>query len=516
MEAKNLLEGKKSSLTIHHSQKIPFDGKVGLIEVLGSLPMDLGSLKVSLTILVTASGKKHRFKVDLFDGNSIEREVEKALNILGVNPNELELDLIQLADELEQHRNDIFERESGIIDSTSKVQNELSPEAEKQAVALLTGGDVLSKIDGLLGKTGIVGELENRLCAFVVASSYKMPSPLHALVQGSSGSGKTHLINTISQCLPSEDILDITRSSAKAFYHFSEGDLSLKLLVVQDFDGLDKESELAIRELQSAKYTTSSLPSTNKLGQTKTKVKRVNAHFASLMATTKAEVYFDNMSRSICISIDESVEQTKNIIDYDTKMLMGKVSKTEQDKAKGQLRNIIRTLKRFEVVNPFADKISLPVEAKMLRRLNTQFQSFISQITILNQFNRKTDKEGRLIATPSDIKQAIDIFFSSIILKVDELSGSTRQFYDGLKAGIEGGKIQKIFSPKDVRKVLNLERTRVFEQLKNLLELEYVKVVRGSKNKGFEYELTAWDFMGKGKRDKIRSELDSQVSKLKG
>jgi energy-coupling factor transporter ATP-binding protein EcfA2 len=508
------MEDKKyNKLTVHHPQKLSFAGKTGYYEVLGGLSMDLGDLKVSIHITELSTQKKHRLKVNLYDSSYVQNICIELSEKEKFNANELETDFLELTEELEKYRNEIFDKEMGLVKEEDSFKKELTPQAEKDATEVLKQKNLLQVVDSLIEKAGIIGEEKNRITLFLIASSYKMRNPLHALVQGTSGSGKSHMINTITECLPTEDVFDITRASSKAFYHLGDNDLLNKLMVIQDYDGLDKDSEFVLRELQSAKYVNSSVSKTDRFGETKAAQKKVNANFASLMATTKAEISFDNMSRSICLSIDESVEQTSKIVEFDNKRLTGINTKEAETIAKQQLRNLVRVLKSFDVVNPYADKIHLPAEAKMLRRLNNQFQNFIAQITILHQFQRKTDKQGRLVVTKEDIKLAIDIFFSSIILKVDDLDGSTRQFYDGLKACIEKGSIIKIFTPKDLRSVMNLEKTRVFEQLKTLQEMEYVKIIGGSQNRGFQYQLTTWDYM-QGKKEKIKANLHEQLNKL--
>jgi hypothetical protein len=167
------------------------------------------------------------------------------------------------------------------------------------------------------------------------------------------------------------------------------------------------------------------------------------------------------------------------------------------------------------VVNPFADKLMLPLEAKMLRRLNNQFQGFVSQITILHQYQRKTDSKGRLVATKEDVQKAVDIFFSSIIIKVDELDKSTRQFFELLKGFVKSqpsGTTHK-FCTRDIRQELNISKTSAFKYVQLLQELEYIQAVEGSVNKGFKYVVSYWDNMEKLKA-KIKADLYKQLEAL--
>jgi hypothetical protein len=283
-----------------------------------------------------------------------------------------------------------------------------------------------------------------------------------------------------------------------------------KLIVIQDENGLDEESLFALRELQSAGYLISSTSSKNSLGKHQAQVTKVNAHFSSLMASTKSEVYFDNESRSVILGIDESEEQTERIIKYDNEVRAGIHAKKDKSQAQIILRNVMRVLKSKEVVNPFAHKIQLPVEAKMRRRLNKQFQDVIAQITLLYQYQREEDEQGRLISTPQDIAHGIEIFFSAIMFKIDELYSSTRQLYNRI---LEEFKSQKYFTRKEVRKRLQLKNTKSNILLSHLVDMEYL-TRKGSANQGFKYALVnAQDGLEKTKR-LIKQELHNQLKEV--
>jgi energy-coupling factor transporter ATP-binding protein EcfA2 len=346
-----------------------------------------------------------------------------------------------------------------------------------------------------------------------------MNTPLHSLVQGTSGSGKSHLINTIGQCFPPEDVMSMTRVTSKSFYHYTKNDLVNKLMLIQDYDGLDEEAQYAFRELQSAGNISSSTTYKDRNGNLISMVKTVKSHFASLLATTKAEVYYDNMSRSVIIGVDETEAQTTRIIRHQNKKLAGIIDEKEERKAKEFLQNLIRCIKPMEVVNPYADKVQLPMEAKMLRRLNSHYQAFVKQITILHQYQRKKDEQGRLVAKPQDLQIACDILFDAIMLKVDELDSSLRQFFDRMKVYVQkaAGKTKTqeyVFTQRDVRIALNIPKATCFRYMEDLELLEYLQRVGGYINRGFKYKLVYWDDMEKV-RAKIKKELYEQLDSIK-
>lgn len=504
-----------STLEILSDYKMSFKGKTGTFYVIGSLPMDLGNLRLTIQIVPNDSQKRLRVKIDLFDFTSVENQCRELSEKHGFDSTLLEADLLQFTDLLEDYRENLFNAEMNpVTDQYS--DKELTPKASEKAVQFLSKPKLFESIDKLLGQSGIVGEEDNRILMFVLASSYKMPNTLHGLIQGSSGEGKSHLINGIAQCMPQEDVLNMTRITSKSLYHYREKELINKLILIQDFDGLDEDAQFAFREMQSAGFLNSSTVVKDLLGNNRAKMKKVEAHFASLTATTKAEVYYDNMSRSVVLGVDESLEQTLRIITVQNQKNAG-ISNTEREQeARQLLRNCMRVLKSYEVVNPFADKLMLPLEAKMLRRLNAQFQNFVSQTAILNQYQRKTDDKGRLIATEEDVRKAVEIFFSSIIIKVDELDKSTRQFFEKLKGYLRNqtnGTTHR-FTTREIRQELNISKTSAFKYMQTLQELEYIQAVEGSPNKGFKYVISYWDNLEKIKA-KIKEDLNKQLDQMK-
>jgi uncharacterized protein YdaT len=493
--------------------KISFKGKAATYIVIG-LTMDMQNMKVTLNVIDRLTDKKHRLKVDLFEFAHVQHQCRELSEKQRMDYNLLEADLTLLTDLLEQHRDKLIEDETNPITDLYS-EKELTPKASEKAVEFLSKPQLLENIDKLLEQSGIVGEQDNRRTLFVIASSYKMPYLLHGLIQGTSGEGKSHLLNSIGKCMPQEDTMSMTRITNKHFYHYNDKELYNKLILIQDFDGVEPDAQYAFREMQSAGFLDSQSVGKDHFGNLIKKQKRIRTHFASLIATTKAEIYYDNMSRSVVVGVDESQEQTMRIIHEQNRRIAGKIDDESEEQAKQLLRNCMRVLRSYEIINPFADKLVLPLEAKMLRRLNSQFQNFVSQITLLHQYQRKTDDKGRLITTKEDIRKAVDVFFNAIIIKVDELDGSTRQFFEKMKLYVRKqtkGTTHR-FSVKEIRQEMNIGNSTAFKYFKILRELEYVQVVEGSENKGFKYIISHWDDMAKIK-SKVRENLNRQLDEL--
>ncbi|WP_158614918.1 CHC2 zinc finger domain-containing protein [Flavobacterium sp. LS1P28] len=375
-------------------------------------------------------------------------------------------------------------------------------------IDILKQDNLLQEINKLIEQSGIVGEANSRLLLFIIASSYKTKQPLHAIVQGSSGSGKTHLISKIADLTPQEDVLRFTRITESSLYNWGEYDLVNKLLIIEDLDGLKEEALFAMRELISNQRLSSSVSIKDKKGNIKSVKKEVKGVFSSLSATTKGDLYEDNMSRSFLLAVDESQDQTDKIISYQNKRIAGEINETQQEKAKEQLQKILRALKTEEVQNPYATQIQLPENVHKKRRLNEMFQSIIKQITIINQYQRRT-QNNRLVTEIEDIENAVEILFESIILKIDELDGSLRQFFEKLKKKFKTDD----FTRFEAMETTGFKKTQLQHYINQLVQLEYIKQF-GHGNKGYKYKIFHFDDI-QSVRKKLKDHFIKQIQNLK-
>ena len=158
--------------------------------------------------------------------------------------------------------------------------------------------------------------------------------------------------------------------------------------------------------------------------------------------------------------------------------------------------------------------MQLPKEVHKIRRLNDLYQTFVRQVAWWHQLQRKTDKQVRIIAQKEDLAIAIDLLFECIVLKVDELDGSLRKFFERLKeyVGKQEDKNYR-FSRREIRKQLGIERTRLHRYLQDLLDLEYIGLRGGYANKGYQYQILFWDDNQRLRRE-IKDFLMTQLKEL--
>ena len=421
--------------------------------------------------------------------------------------------------ELLENRKDIFSNENK---EDKKMEAELRQKSVKSvsskdetrenkwqsATDFLSQKDLLKSLNQLIEKAGIIGEENSRLLLFLITISYLNKSPLHGIVQGSSGSGKTHIISRIADLMPQEDVLRFTRITESSLYNWGEFDLFQKIIIIEDLDGLKEDALYALREFISNQVLRSSVTIKDKKGNNKSSHKIVKGQFSSLSATTKGETYEDNMNRSFIIAINESEEQTEKIINYQNQRVAGYINRDEEQKAINFIQKIVRNLKHYEVVNPYATQIQLPNNVKNKRRLNEMFQSIIKQITILHQYQRET-QNNFLVTEIEDIENAVEILFESILLKIDELDGSLRQFFEKLKKSFADNHFNRF----EAMEVTGFKKSQLQVYLNDLVRLEYLKQI-GFANKGFKYKISYNDNIMRVRKD-LKEEFAKQLRQLK-
>jgi DNA primase len=502
-------------LDVSNPYKLSYTTDTAIYYIQGGLPKTTDNLKVMLVIESKQTELKARNKIDLYEDKQVEKLCKEVSEKLDLRKDLLEADLYRLTDLLESHIETTLQTNS----SEEKPLQVLTVKERTELESFAKKPKLIKRLNELLGQTGIVGEERNRIFLLIIAISHKMPETLHALVQGSSGSGKTKIVRQVSDCMPPENVTRFTRISDKALYNYPQNYFTNRLLIIEDVDGLSEDAEMAFRELQSSGELRSSVSIKLENGQITGGEKLVSGPIASMSCTTKGEIYEDNMSRVFLIAVDESPEQTKRIIDYQNCVAAGAINKESEEKVKLFMQKFMSIIQPYKVVNPFAQKIQLPEEAHKIRRLNDLFQCFVKMVTLLNQYQRKRDGRRRLITEVEDIETAVHIMFESIVLKVDELDGSLRQFYEKLKAWLQ--KLHKDhyrkveFTQREVRQAMNMSKAQASRYFTQLVELEYITCHNHGNLRKTSYKVDYWDSYT-ALRDKIKNSLTSQVEQLKG
>ncbi len=194
------------------------------LTVLGGIKLEgLDRMRVTIKIQEQQSSRPPvRHNLDLYNDTQLEKFIRKVAQKLEIGTNIIAASLSELTEELEKYRlRCIKEKEENL---KPKVRR-LTKVEQEEAVTFLKSKDLLQQTNELIGASGLIGEELNRLLMYLIFTTRKLENPLHIISLGSSGTGKTYLQEKVSQCIPPEEVVNITTLSDNAFYYFGKTDL---------------------------------------------------------------------------------------------------------------------------------------------------------------------------------------------------------------------------------------------------------------------------------------------------
>ena len=368
-----------------------------------------------------------------------------------------------------------------------------------------------------IGKSGVIGEELNRILMYIIFTSRKLNHPLHVVSLGSSGTGKTHLQEKVSELIPDEDKLEITTLSENAFYYFGQRELSHKLILIEDLDGAINVL-FPLRELQSKKRISKTVTFKDTRGITKTITLTVEGPVSVAGCTTKERIYEDNANRSFLIYLDESTEQDNSIMNYQRLLSAGQINTDEQEQIKKLLQTTQRILQNIKIVNPYAPQLQLPKEVFKPRRTNKHYLDFIEAITFYHQYQReeKADENtGEIYIETSldDIAEANKLMKEILLRKADELSGACRNYFEQLKKYLEETKLST-FTNRSTGQALRIAHSTIKRYHFELHNAGLIKTIHDKKSKTYWYEITTAQEYDQLKAS-INNALDEVLQKIK-
>ena len=464
------------------------------ITILGGIKISgLERMKVTLKIQVKTSHYiPLRQHLDLYNNDQLTRLIRTLNEQFDVKTETARQTLLDLIEQLEAYRiNRINQMQSVQVKSAAITPKELTATEKYLSVK-----NLMERTIEDLGKTGIVGEINNRIIMYLVFLSRITEEPLHIISFGASGTGKTHLQDGIAKLIPEEHKLEITSMSGNALYYLQHDEIRYKVLIIEDMDGA-QDVLYPLRELQTKQKITKRVSIKDTQGRLKTIHVTVRGPVCIAGCTTKNKIYEDNANRSILIYIDGSAEQDERIMAYQRAASAGKVNKKEEQQYQLLLSNVQRVIKPIKVVNPYAPDLKIPSNVFKKRRSNGIYLRFIEIITLYHQYQRtisvdKNTGEQYITTTLEDIAWANKLLKHILLRKADELANPTRNFFEYLKVWLQDNKKEQ-FKTAELRTALQVTSSSLKRYLPELINCGHVKITGGNKARGYTYEVTSYE-----------------------
>lgn len=272
-------------------------------------------------------------------------------------------------------------------------------------IPLLKDDRLLCRIREVMDKE-VVGEYENKLLLFLIFLSKDLGADYAqaCFIMGESSSGKSYLMHKVLSYFPEECVIWLTRSTTHGLEYFCKGkDLSGHILAIEEAPGIS-DAQPYVRPIFSERglriITAQALGGGNVVSQV-IEVKGCPA----FVTTSCSPLIDDQMSTRIWIlSTDESVEQTKRILEFEAyKEKYPKPAGIEEEKE--AIRDSLKELKPVKVLIPYADFIDFPYSKIRVRRDFPKLLALIKVSAYLHQYQRPRlvlNGEEYVIATFAD------------------------------------------------------------------------------------------------------------------
>jgi hypothetical protein len=344
-------------------------------------------------------------------------------------------------------------------------------------------------------------------------TSRKQKNPISVQILSSSGAGKTALQDAVVNFCPPEDLVKLTSLSGKALFYKDRMSLKHKVLALEEGDGAG-EASYAIRNLiSSGVLITESTIKDLSTGRLTTMENRVEGPTAVFYTTTNPDVDPETKSRFFVTGIDESRQQTRQILAFQrAQHIRDELTENiRKEKIINRHRNFQRLLRPLGVKNPYSKCLTYGDDRLQSRRDQPKYLNLIKAVAFLRQMQKKIKHHQSvpyIEVDTEDIRIANQLAHEILGRSLDELSRPGRDLLMLLDDMIEkmyqklikqNKKVKRTgipFTRRDIREFAGWTNTRVHRYLKELVDLEYVLIDSGRNGSRYHYRLA---YEGQGK-----------------
>jgi len=360
--------------------------------------------------------------------------------------------------------------------------------------------DMAASLKEAFRRSGIIGEENNALVAYLAGVSRKLERPLAIIIQSASAAGKTTLMDAVLSFFPEEERVKYSAMTGQSLYYLGETNLKHKILAIVEEAGAEKAS-YALKLLQSeGELVIASTGKDPNTGKMVTHEYRVEGPVMIILTTTAIDIDEELLNRCMVLTVNESAEQTALIhqAQREKRTLAGLVAREEQRDLFRKLRNAQRLLQPLRVINPFAPLLEFPADRTRTRRDNEKYLTLMDANALLHQYQRPRGRhefKGRMVeyveVTLEDIALANQLVPEILGRSLDELPPQTRGMLGFIRkmAQEKPGARPCLFSRRALCGASGWSLSQVRIHLERLVEHEYLAVRHGRVGSQFLYEL---------------------------
>lgn len=344
----------------------------------------------------------------------------------------------------------------------------------KKSIEILKDPRLLEKIQGEFDKT-ITGEWDTRKAIFLSCCSIWVKNiglPENCLINSESSSGKSYITKQVFKFFPEHLREYRTKISREAFTYWHNS----KFEPDWTWDGkilyLEDVSTKLINSETFRVMCTEGSKATVVINQRAVDIE-IKGKPCILLTTANANPNLEIVNRFNMVSLDESAQQTHNIIQFH----LERATKRKKEEYDPKLKEALNVLRRVNVEIPYAQKLenAFPIQNLRVRRDIDRFLGLIHSSAALHQFQRGVTKEGIVIADDIDYENARQVMKK---MQTNELMiALNHKQQKAYQACLELNKELEFFSAKQIHKFKPFcSLKHWYDLLDDLCELGLLKV----------------------------------------
>jgi hypothetical protein len=272
---------------------------------------------------------------------------------------------------------------------------------------------ILDRLRVLLPEIGLVGEDDNALLIYLVATSRLFDNPVSVAVKGPSSGGKSWTVERVLQFFPEEAYHALSAMSERALV-YSKEPLRNRMLVIFEAAGMTGDlTSYLIRSLLSegcVRYET--VESTSE-GLVPKLIER-EGPTGLIVTTTAVHLHPENETRLLSLTVRDTPAQTRDVL----RSLADEDADPHVDVAPWVALQEWIAMGQTEVTIPYGRALAEAVPTKAVR-LRRDFRSLLGLIrahALLHQATRARDSGDRVVATLDDyavVRELVEEMFSA-------------------------------------------------------------------------------------------------------
>jgi DNA-binding HxlR family transcriptional regulator len=495
------------NLQIVNSNFIIYKDEHLTIDVLGGVNLQQIERLVCTLRITNNNYPPHRSTLDLYNDHQFDKLLRTLCEKFEIKLLDVSKSLHALILQLEEYR--LYNLK--YTDKSRSRKFEMNQGEKLNAIKRLKHKNLLELLSKDLHTIGIIGEEDKSIILFLSLASYKYTNPFSVLCLAKSGTGKSYILQKLSECMPEGSFSFHTQITENALYYFNSEELQNKALFIEDLEWTHQMLN-PLSTLQSQGKLIKTRTTKDKDGMLHSTTFEVNANLC-LVACAYSDKNYEELSLPfLCLHLNHSYTQDIEVMEYQKKCKAGLIQQDEIKKIQHSLKCLIASLENVSIINPYATLINLPDNIAYPRKSLLLLLNFIDVITYFFQHQRertvnKNTGEIFIKTHPDDIETAFKYLKPHLFRRADELSTATRTFYNWLADYLKQAKTNK-FTALDIRKAKQTHPRTLNRYLQELTLFNYIQVTGGNKYRGgFIYKLT--DF---GNQTDIQSRIETDIN----